>query len=97
MCLNTACRVVLKFSAIAFGVMACTAINIKNALRVGSANAWKTYLPGFFFLLIYNFRKLENYGRWSNWVYGSPIAGLKQKIQIVVFNHYNGAITPHQN
>src|ERR1700741_4111255 len=43
-CLETACRVVLKCSARALGVMACRAISAMMALRVGSAIAWKMSL-----------------------------------------------------
>ena len=38
-CLDTACRVVLKFSAIALGVIACNAIKAIIARLVGSAIA----------------------------------------------------------
>src|SRR4051812_29524543 len=40
-CLETACLVVSKCSAIAFGVIACNAINAIIARLVGSAMAWK--------------------------------------------------------
>src|SRR4030095_10325849 len=40
-CLETDCRVVLKLSAMAFGVIACNAIKVIIARRVGSAIAWK--------------------------------------------------------
>jgi hypothetical protein len=38
-CFETACRVVLKFSAMALGVIACNAIKAMIALLVGSAIA----------------------------------------------------------
>src|SRR4051794_41080979 len=40
-CLETDCRVVLKLSAMAFGVIACNAIKAMIARLVGSAIAWK--------------------------------------------------------
>src|SRR6185295_17136951 len=40
-CLETDCRVVLKLSAIAFGVIACNATKVIIARLVGSAIAWK--------------------------------------------------------
>ena len=39
--METDCRVVWKLSAMAFGVIACNAIKVMMALRVGSAIAWK--------------------------------------------------------
>ena len=43
-CLETACRLISKCSAMAFGVMATEAMRAIMALRVGSAMAWKTSL-----------------------------------------------------
>jgi len=40
MCFETACLLLLNFSASALGVMACKAIRLTIALRVGSAIAW---------------------------------------------------------
>src|SRR6186713_2476839 len=40
-CLETDWRVVWKFSAMAFGVIACNAIKVIIARLVGSAIAWK--------------------------------------------------------
>src|SRR5215831_9621793 len=40
-CFETDCRVVLKLSAIALGVIACKAIKAMIARLVGSAIAWK--------------------------------------------------------
>src|SRR5690242_21131625 len=50
-CLETDCRVVLKLSAMAFGVIACTAINAMIALLVGSDIAWKMSLLILLFFL----------------------------------------------
>jgi hypothetical protein len=43
-CFETACLVVLKCFSMAFGVIACNAINAMIARLVGSAMAWKMSL-----------------------------------------------------
>jgi hypothetical protein len=47
MCFEIVCRDDLKLSAMAPGVNACTASNVRIALLVGSAIAWNTSLRDF--------------------------------------------------
>src|SRR6476659_9708692 len=63
-CLETDCRVVLKLSAMAFGVIACNAIRVIIARLVGSAIAWKmSRLILFRFLLaqLFGCKYMRNY------------------------------------